>query len=924
MGNRSGQERDSIFANNEGLLSFDGTSWEVYALPNKTIVRSLAFGKDNRIYVGAQDEMGYFSPNSSGKLNYTSLTGLLPESDKKFADIWRIIQYKGDVFFRSYSKIFQFTNNTFKVYANTNAWLYMGVHSQQLIAQDSKKGLMVYDKGNWLPFVANDLLPVDFLMTSCIDFGTDSSLITTQKHGLFLLAGNNLKAFPVTGQGINPNQIFISACRVDDETFILGTYLNGCYIFDKKGNINQNFSHRSGLQNNTVRSVFSDRNQNIWLGLDRGIDFIAFNNAVKHINPAKLDDGAGYSSVIFNNRLYFGLSNRIYQTPLSPVKDLSYLPDEFTEVANSAGQTWGLSIINNNLLAGAHEGMLQIKDNTAVPLIKGTGFWTFEPFENIHPSSLVVAGFYHGLYMLEYKNNHFVPQKPLPNFIESSRFISIDNNNTIWASHPYRGIYKINPSGVIKLYTDKNGLPSSLNNHLYKIKNRLVIATEKGVYEYNSQKDLFEVSAYFKDIFGSSSIRYLKDDPNGNIWFIHEKKLGVVDFSAVTPKTIYIPELNGKMISGFEHIYPVNDNNIFVGSERGFYHINFEKYKRNNHDVHVYIRSVQAIGKIDSLLYGGYFGEVNTDSLQPKTAIPSINHQWNSFHIEYTAPLYEQQVNIEYSYRLEGFDRTWSEWSKKTEKDYTNLPAGKYNFYVKARNNLGNESPANNYSFVVLPPWYQSNWAYFLYVILGFAMAYLLYQRQQKKFLQQQQLHEEEQKRLAYLHQLEIEKSEKEIVKLKNEKLETEIEFKNSELASTAMHLVQKGEFLTKIKEELQNLNKNGKAKGEMDDVKKILRTLSDEEKMDDDWEQFAVHFNKVHSNFLIMLKEKFPNLNAHELKLCAYLRMNLTSKEIAQLLGISVRGVEISRYRLRKKLQVSTETNLFQFLFDIHLEKGQ
>jgi DNA-binding CsgD family transcriptional regulator len=92
---------------------------------------------------------------------------------------------------------------------------------------------------------------------------------------------------------------------------------------------------------------------------------------------------------------------------------------------------------------------------------------------------------------------------------------------------------------------------------------------------------------------------------------------------------------------------------------------------------------------------------------------------------------------------------------------------------------------------------------------------------------------------------------------------------------------------------------------------------------MDDDWEQFAVHFNKVHSNFLIMLKEKFPNLNAHELKLCAYLRMNLTSKEIAQLLGISVRGVEISRYRLRKKLQVSTETNLFQFLFDIHLEKG-
>jgi DNA-binding CsgD family transcriptional regulator len=78
-----------------------------------------------------------------------------------------------------------------------------------------------------------------------------------------------------------------------------------------------------------------------------------------------------------------------------------------------------------------------------------------------------------------------------------------------------------------------------------------------------------------------------------------------------------------------------------------------------------------------------------------------------------------------------------------------------------------------------------------------------------------------------------------------------------------------------------------------------------------------------VHSDFLFTLKEKYPDLKAHELKLCAYLRMNLSSKEIAQLMSISVRGVEISRYRLRKKLDIPTETNLFQFLFDIHLAKN-
>ena len=95
--------------------------------------------------------------------------------------------------------------------------------------------------------------------------------------------------------------------------------------------------------------------------------------------------------------------------------------------------------------------------------------------------------------------------------------------------------------------------------------------------------------------------------------------------------------------------------------------------------------------------------------------------------------------------------------------------------------------------------------------------------------------------------------------------------------------------------------------------------SLEEENKMDKDWEQFAVHFDKVHSDFLRILKSAYPSLSAHEMKLCAYLRMNLSSKEIAQLENISTRGVEISRYRLRKKLKIATETNLFDFLMELH-----
>jgi DNA-binding CsgD family transcriptional regulator len=238
---------------------------------------------------------------------------------------------------------------------------------------------------------------------------------------------------------------------------------------------------------------------------------------------------------------------------------------------------------------------------------------------------------------------------------------------------------------------------------------------------------------------------------------------------------------------------------------------------------------------------------------------------------------------------------------------------------VKAKSNRGNESDACAYSFVILPPWYQTTWAFAVYVIIFISFNYLFFKWLRKLFLRQQQKHEEEQKQLQYLHQLEIEKSEKEIIKLRNEKLEAEIGHKNKELASTAMHLVQKGELLGNVREELQRLKKVSNGEGSSDELKKMLKILNEEHKMDKDWEQFALHFDNVHSDFLQILKINYPKINTHELKLSAYLRMNLSSKEIAQLENISVRGVEISRYRLRKKLQIPTETNLYDFLMALH-----
>lgn len=910
------------FANNEGLLCFDGIYWKLYPLPNRTIVRSIEFGKDNRIYIGGQDELGFFVTDPNGRLRFHSLIGLIPEIDRKFADIWDIVQYGNEIFFRSNNKIFRYSNGKITVYHPSTGWLFIGLNDNQLLAQDEGRGLLIFNGTDWEPYADRAILPAGLDITDMMSIGRDSCLITSHKNGLLLLNNKKLEKFNLTGLPCDPNQIFSSVSMADKETFIVGTYNNGFYLIHKNGSVTENFSRKEGLQNSNVRSLFMDRNRNIWLGLDSGIDFIAFNNTIKHINPPIMNDGAGYAVIRHTGNLYFALSNGIYELPLQDIKDFSYTPNNCRQL--SGGEIWGLYLINNNLLAAGNEGFSRIIDERVVPVSKNTGFWTFQPMQDHQKSDIIVAGNYHGVKLFEKEGTEIREKTIVNNFTESARFLVIDDNNVIWVSHPYRGVYKIQQSGGVyaaKLYTKENGLPSSLENHVYKIKNKVVIATIDGIYEYDQSSDSFIISSYYKEIFEKRSVRYLKDDPDGNIWFVQDKNLGVVDFSTLKPSIIYLPELKGKIMSGFEHVYPINANNIFVGGEKGFYHINYEKYRQTDHPLKVYISTVRIISKNDSLIFGGYYGNVNEDRVQLPSSIPSVSHRLNSLHIEFCSPLFEQQTNIEYSYMLNGFDKEWSDWSKKTEKDYTNLPAGNYEFKVKMRNNLRNESEVSSYSFVILPPWYQTIWAYLIYAAIAIWFIYFLYRKHKKKLLRERNKHIEEQKRQAYLHQLELEKSEKELVKLRNEKLEAEIEFKNSELATTAMHLVQKEEFLVKIKEELQHLNKSGKEKPDTTDLKKILRFLSEEEKLNEEWEQFSVHFNKVHSNFLIVLKDRYPDLKAHELKLCAYLRMNLSSKEIAQLMSISVRGVEISRYRLRKKLQIPTEVNLFQFLFDIQRE---
>lgn len=903
------------FANNEGLLSYDGKYWNLNPLPNKTIVRSLAIGSEGRVYAGGQDELGYFSPNPNGSLHFTSLTSLLPEKERSFGDVWDICVFKKDIFFRTMTRIFRYSANTFSVYTAPSEWSYLGVCGERLFAHDYRQGILSFTNDMWSPASMVNILPDNDPVTAILPIGQDSNLVTTLKNGIYILtaAGSYRLNSPVLTR-IQQDRIY-AATAINKEWIALATNNNGVQIVDTRGNLIQHFTKTEGLQNNNVLSIFLDRQQNLWLGLDNGIDFIAYNSAIKRISPYS-QDGSGYSAMIHQNNLYTGTSAGLYTVPLQNVQDLSFSKGNFTQVANTAGQVWGLASINNTLLLGHHDGAFVVEGNNARSLYNtGKGVWNFIPAGSVFPTPRMVSGTYRGLTFFNYAGNQFTVADNIPELDESCRFVAIDKNNTIWVSHPYHGVYRVymNTGGKYqyKLYTGDNGLPSTLNNHVYKINNEVVVATEKGVYSYDAAKDLFQPSAYYKELLGDQSIRYLREDTEGNIWYIHEKQLSVVDRSDKKPQVIHLPELSNKLLSGFEYIYPVNSRNVFIGGEKGFFHVNYDKYKKTIPSLEVLIRNVKIFNRRDSLLYGGN----STDTSDTKT---EIAHNWGSLHFDYASPVFGQQANLEYSYRLRGFDDNWSEWTAKTDKEYTHLPAGKYHFEVKVRNNLGNESGVVDYSFRILPPWYQTIWAYIIYFLLGCVALYYLYHWQLKKFHLQQEKYEKEQEQLQYLHQLEINKAENELVALRNEKLQAEVDFKNSELATNAMHLVQKGELLTKIKAELNQLMKAVDNEKAVTEIRKMVKVLGEDDKMDKDWEHFTHHFDKVHSDFVVVLKEKYPSITPNELKLSAYLRMNLSTKEIAQLMNISVRGVEISRYRLRKKLGISSEVNLFDFLMSV------
>src|SRR5258708_3718822 len=320
------QDNDGIlyFANNDGLLTYDGNFWHIYPLPNHTIVRSLAIGPDHRIYVGGQGEIGYFAPGANSDWLYTSLNKLIPGQDNDFADVWNTIVFQGQTFFRSNRKIFQLDKDRITVYKSVN-WDFMGKAGANLLAYEYSKGLVKFTNGQWCSCIrpaspaplagrVSASLPPGIQIRSVIAIGKDSFLLTSLAHGLFCWSKNTLTRYETPTLVSVSHENINGSCSIDPDKTALITNLGGCFIVNKKGNFVQRLSKKEGLQNNNILSIFLDRHGNIWLGLDNGIDLVTYHNAIKNIFPEAEDRNPGYTSIISRHCLYLGTSSGVYRS----------------------------------------------------------------------------------------------------------------------------------------------------------------------------------------------------------------------------------------------------------------------------------------------------------------------------------------------------------------------------------------------------------------------------------------------------------------------------------------------------------------------------------------------------------------------------------------------------------------------------------
>ncbi|MFY0600390.1 MAG: hypothetical protein JXR03_12025 [Cyclobacteriaceae bacterium] len=304
--------------------------------------------------------------------------------------------------------------------------------------------------------------------------------------------------------------------------------------------------------------------------------------------------------------------------------------------------------------------------------------------------------------------------------------------------------------------------------------------------------------------------------------------------------------------------------------------------------------------------------------------------------------------DIQYQTRVIGLNDQWNNPSENRIVSLLGLSQGTYKIEVRAKSIGHLWSEPTTIEYRVLNPWYMSWWVYICVLVLAIVILVVSNKIYNNNLIKQKK----KLKRLVEKGTAEIEKQKNEIIEqqthiiqqkeqlieknetvfkakealtdadlkylhLKETQLKDQVEYKNKQITTHTLNIIQKNETLLQLKDKLEKIVKESDLASNVQ-VKKTIKFIEESFKQDKDWEDFKLYFEEIYTGFYTKLKAKCPELTGHELRHCALIRLNLSIQECASIMGISPDSVKVSRARIRKKIQTDAGKGLSEFILSL------
>ncbi|MGB3800481.1 MAG: triple tyrosine motif-containing protein, partial [Lewinella sp.] len=768
--------------------------------------------------------------------SYVSLSATLPPPDQG-EEIWNIeVMADNSVLFQSFSRLYWYDGAEIQVETPGDL---MFAHAGQGSVWIPVTGMGI---NRTISGGENSLLPNSDPGTPVTGLAvTETEILVATTDGLLRYQDQTFSPWSVEANRLLAGQQVNRLLALRGGGVAVGTIVGGVFVFDHGGKLRYQLSFNNGLSNNTVLSLFEDRDGNLWAGLDRGINLIVRSEPLLFYRSSARPIGATYAAQRYRGQTYVGTNQGLFRQDEEG--------GDFTLVPGTAGQVWELRASPYGLVCGHNDGTFLVNGNEARLVSNRSGGW--QSLFVTPDSSLLLQANYAGLSLISLTEPS---ETRLEGLLAPLRYLARTGDREFLALHGSRGAYKIELAEDLRsiLSVDTLEQPDLIRPILARFGDTLLVQTDEGIWHY--RQGHFDTLSTFRGTLLSPGDYLLPGREGTREWFRVERDR-LVPYRGEDQQAAYPVSLR----RSFPALSSLDDHTYLLCLEESF-------------ALYSTATPPAPVGERELILrFAG-----NIEAADDGASTP-VSYADNDLQFTYALPVLDREVR--YRYRLLGFSEEWSDWSPRGERSYTNLEEGDYRFEVES-DWLG---AAATLPFTIRPPWYRTVLAYFVYLLLLAGLLYFLYQQHRRRL-------ELQARRLEAVQSRQLQRQR---IEARNEQLETENKRKSRELANTTLTLAKKNEMLLDLKEELSKTPAaSSPAKSQHKLLLLIDRNLNNEE----DWAIFESHFNEVHEAYLKRLRQMHPELTSGDLRLAAYLRMDLSSKEIAPLLHISVRGVENKR----------------------------